>query len=177
MRTTSCGAMADILIIVGTEGGNARFAAEAAGEALSTKRHAVELTFGSERIANTLDRSRPLLVCTSTYGYGDLPENLAPFVRRIGVLRPDLRGLPYGVIALGDRTYTETFCMAGRRVDALLAELGGRRLGPRLEIDTCADPLPDTAAQAWASEWASLLDAEQQRTHLCGGKDDAPRAF
>ncbi|PWC45908.1 flavodoxin domain-containing protein [Azospirillum sp. TSO22-1] len=169
--------MADILIIVGTEGGNARFAAEAAGEALSSKGHTIELTFGNDSIANALDRSRPLLVCTSTYGYGDLPENLAPFVRRLGVLRPDLRGLPYGVIALGDRTYTETFCMAGRRVDALLAELGGRRLGPRLEIDTCADPLPDTAAQAWAENWASLLDAEQQRMHLCGGKDDAPRAF
>lgn len=176
MRITGCGAMADILIIYGTEGGNARFAAEAAGEVLAGKRHGVELTSGSERIANTLDRARPLVVCTSTYGYGDLPENLAPFVRRLGVLRPDLRGLPYGVIALGDRTYTETFCMAGRRVDTLLGELGGRRLGPRLEIDTCATPLPDTVAQAWAEDWASLLDAEQRQTNLCGGKDDAPRA-
>ena len=166
--------MADILIIVGTEGGNARFAAEAAREVLAAKGHSVELACGSERIANDLAGRRAVLVCTSTYGYGDLPENLGPFVRRLGEARPDLTGLRYGVIALGDRTYAETFCMAGRKVDSLLEELGAQRLGPRLEIDACADPLPDTAAEAWARNWADLLAAPQRQTNLCGGTDDAP---
>lgn len=176
MRTISCGAMADILIIVGTEGGNARFAAEAAREALAAKGHSVELASGSERIASDLGSRRAVLVCTSTYGYGDLPENLGPFVRRLSEVRPDLSALRYGVIALGDRTYAETFCMAGRKVDSLLEELGARRLGLRLEIDACADPLPDTVAEAWAREWAGLLEsaANQRQTNLCGGNDDAP---
>jgi MioC protein len=59
----------------------------------------------------------------------------------------------YGVIALGDRTYSETFCNGGRRFDALLAELGARRIGEIMQHDASAGTMPEELAVAWAAEW------------------------
>jgi MioC protein len=71
--------------------------------------------------------------------------------------RPDLSHLRYSVIALGDQTYHDTFCFAGKAMDALFAELGARKIGERLEIDACTQPLPDEEALDWAKEWVTLL--------------------
>ncbi|MCK7493144.1 MAG: flavodoxin domain-containing protein [Comamonadaceae bacterium] len=76
-----------------------------------------------------------MLLCTSTHGDGELPDNLAPFARRLQEARPDLSHLRYGVIALGDQTYQNTSCRAGKDMDALLASLGAHKVGERLEID------------------------------------------
>jgi len=61
------------------------------------------------------------------------------------------------VIALGDQTYAETFCKAGRTLDEQFRALGAHRVGDRLEIDACTQPLADEEAAAWAREWAGML--------------------
>lgn len=149
--------MADILIIIGTEGGNARFAAEAVRDELAGMGHSADLSMGGDCIALDLPRRSLALLCTSTYGFGDLPENLQPFAHSLRTRKPDLRHLRYGVIALGDQTYSETFCKAGRTLDEQLRDLGARRVGDRLEIDACTQPLADEEAAAWAREWAGML--------------------
>ncbi len=151
--------MAEILIVVGSESGNARLVADGVREALLRAGHRVELAPDRDCAGLRLDRRDVLLVCTSTHGLGDWPENIAPFARSLDERRPDLSGLRYGVIALGDRTYGETFCLAGRRLDEALRRLGARRLGERLEIDACRQPLPDEDALAWLRGWVRLLDA------------------
>ena len=146
--------MADILILVGSESGNAELVAETLAEELAPAGHRIEVMCDAHALPAA---PRVVLICTSTHGDGELPDNLAPLHRALTAERPDLSHLRYGVIALGDQTFAETFCRAGRMIDALLAELGAGRVGERLEIDACTQPLPDDEALAWAVEWVELL--------------------
>src|SRR5882762_5672305 len=78
------------------------------------------------------------LICSSTYGQGDVPDNAKNLYESLQTVRPDLSNVQYGVIALGDRTYAETFCNGGRRFDAILSELGARRIGEIMLHDASA---------------------------------------
>jgi MioC protein len=60
------------------------------------------------------------------------------------------------VVALGDRTYAETFCNGGRRFDAILAELGARRIGDILFHDASSGVLAEEAAAEWIGPWMAL---------------------
>src|SRR6266702_6970655 len=60
------------------------------------------------------------LICSSTYGQGDVPDNAKQLYGSLQSARPDLSRVQYGVVALGDRTYADTFCNGGRRFDKIL---------------------------------------------------------
>lgn len=98
------------------------------------------------------------LFCVSTTGSGDFPGNFVPFVRSLRDQSPSLTALRYGLIALGDSSYGETFCGAGRALDALLEDYGAMRLGERLEVDAMETFMADDAALPWVEEW---IDAQQ----------------
>jgi MioC protein len=98
-----------------------------------------------------------VLVCTSTHGDGELPDNIIPLTDELRAQTPDLSHLRYGVIALGDQTFSDTFCQAGKDMDALFAKLGAQKVGERLEIDACTQPLPDEDALEWALDWVKQL--------------------
>ena len=93
------------------------------------------------------------LICTSTYGQGDVPDNARSLYESLQAQRPDLCAVRYGVIALGDRTYAETFCNGGRRFDEILSELGARRIGEIMLHDASAGTLPEEIAAEWAKSW------------------------
>lgn len=149
--------MHDILILVGTESGNAEMVAELLMEEFTRLGHKAEVMNRGEAADADFPSRRVVLICTSTHGSGELPDNIIPMQRSLEETRPDLSHLRYGVIALGDQTYGETFCNAGRSMDALFAALGAEKVGERLEIDACTQPLPDEEAAAWAKEWLELL--------------------
>jgi MioC protein len=98
-------------------------------------------------------RDGVFLICTSTYGQGDVPDNAQEFFAALERERPDLGDVEYGVIGLGDRTYTATFCFGGKRFDKLLGELGARRIGEMLIHDASAGTIPEEIAADWAEEW------------------------
>ncbi|MEQ5802202.1 flavodoxin domain-containing protein [Halomonas sp. H10-9-1] len=93
------------------------------------------------------------LFCVSTTGNGDYPGTFAPFANSIAEKSPGLGWLRYGLIALGDSSYGETFCGAGRQLDELLAGQGAQRLGERLEVDAMETFMADDAALPWVEEW------------------------
>jgi MioC protein len=97
------------------------------------------------------------LICTSTYGQGDVPDNAKLLYESLISTRPDLSRVRYGVIALGDRTYGDTFCNGGRRFDAILAELGARRIGDVLFHDASSGTLAEEAAAEWIGPWMTLV--------------------
>ncbi|GEN27090.1 sulfite reductase [Halovibrio variabilis] len=94
-----------------------------------------------------------VLFCVSTTGSGDFPGNFVPFVRSLREQSPSLTSLRYGLIALGDSSYGDTFCGAGRALDALLEDHGATRLGERLEVDAMETFMADDAAIPWVEEW------------------------
>lgn len=149
--------MAAILILVGTESGNAQMVADLLEEELGKAGHAVAVHNKGGAADAKLGERSVVLICCSTHGEGELPANIRPLHDELAAAKPDLSQLRYGVIALGDQTYRETFCRGGKTMDALLAGLGAERVGERLEIDACTQPLPDEEALDWAKEWVSLL--------------------
>ena len=149
--------MADILILVGTESGNAQLVADLLQEELGKDGHNIEIMSRGDSAAARLAERSTILICCSTHGEGELPENIRPLHGSLAIERPSLAHVRYGVIALGDQTYRETFCRGGKTMDALFAALGAERVGERLEIDACTQPLPDEEALDWAREWVTLL--------------------
>mgnify|MGYP000533659712 FL=1 len=98
-----------------------------------------------------------LIISCSTHGDGELPDNIIPLCDALKEQKPDLSHIRYGIVALGDQTYHQTFCQAGKDVDALLASLGAVRVGERFEVDACTQPLPDEDARDWVRDWAEQL--------------------
>ncbi|MBP5982023.1 MAG: flavodoxin [Halomonas sp.] len=93
------------------------------------------------------------LFVISTTGSGDYPGNFVPFVRSLSDKSPALTKLRYGLIALGDSSYGDTFCGAGKKLDSLLEDHGARRLGERLEVDAMETFMADDAALPWVEQW------------------------
>jgi MioC protein len=150
----------ELTILVGTMTGNAQLVAEEVQQALgAVPGCAVRICPMDALRADALAGGGCFLICTSTYGQGDLPDNARAFFASLASERPDLSDVFYGLIALGDQTYSSTFCMGGRRFDALLSELGAQRVGEPLLHDACGGELPEEAATAWAPQWLAALRA------------------
>jgi MioC protein len=103
------------------------------------------------------DRDAVYLVCTSTYGQGDVPDNAKALYEALCAHKPELSGVRYGVFGLGDRTYAETYNFGGKRFDDILTELGAERIGDRLMHDASSGTLPEEIAIEWAEAWVAKV--------------------
>jgi MioC protein len=143
-----------ISILVGTMTGTAEMVAQEVQTALQAAGHKASIQMMDGLDASALAGGGTFLICTSTYGQGDVPDNAQGFFSSLETERPDLSNVIYGVIALGDRTYKDTFCQGGLRFDALLTELGGKRAGEVLKHDASSGTLPEEVAAQWVVPWA-----------------------
>ncbi|WP_422001160.1 flavodoxin domain-containing protein [Reyranella sp.] len=148
--------MAKILILVGTESGNAQMVADALKPVLEQAGHTVDVSETAVAAADLVSHEVLLVVC-ATHGSGDIPTNILPLAETLERERPDLSGHRYGVIALGDMTYQDTFCGGGKKMDKVFELCGARRLGDRLEVDASTQPLPDEEALGWVEGWKVLV--------------------
>lgn len=146
--------MAEVGIFVGTMYGNALLVAEEAQTILTAQGHNAQVFEDPEVSDWESYQGKYALVVTSTTGQGDLPDSIVPLYQGIlDMYQPHLR---YGIIALGDSTYSH-FCGGGKRFDALLQEQGAQRIGEMLMIDASEDPEPETVSNPWVEHWATLL--------------------
>lgn len=143
----------DLTILVGTMTGTAQLVAQELELTLDDEHTRVQTKLMDGLDAGVFDGGGLFLVCTSTYGQGDVPDNAKGLYESLQTRRPDLSGVHYGIIALGDRTYAETFCNGGKRFDAILAELGAHRVGEPMLHDASAGTLPEEVAAEWAGSW------------------------
>ena len=146
----------ELTILVGTMTGTAQLVAQALELTLDDGEASVEIKLMDGLDASVLDGRGLVLICTSTYGQGDVPDNAKQLYESLQRDRPDLSSLRYGVIALGDRTYAETFCNGGRRFDRILTELGAKRIGEILLHDASAGTMPEEVAVEWIPGWIAL---------------------
>jgi MioC protein len=152
----------NLTILVGTMTGTAELVAQELQDSLASRGVGVEVVPMDGLDESVFEREGAFLICTSTYGQGDVPDNARDFFERLQTARPDLSAVRYGVIALGDRTYAATFCDGGRKFDALLTELGGTRIGEPLLHDASAGTVPEEVAVEWAAPWADAADLSRK---------------
>jgi len=146
----------ELTIVVGTMTGTAQLVAQEVELTLDDGGTRVQVRPMDGLDASVFDAGGLFLVCTSTYGQGDVPDNAKVLYESLQKARPDLSKVRYGVIALGDRTYAETFCNGGRRFDAILSSLGATRIGEIMLHDASAGTMPEELAVEWARNWIAL---------------------
>lgn len=143
-----------ITLLVGTMTGTAEMVAQEVQQALQEIGLEAEVLMMDGLGAEVFAPGGVFLICTSTYGFGNVPDNALDLVESLETARPKLDRVTYGVIALGDGTYGDTFCQGGARFDKLLAGLGARRAGEPLRHDANSGDVPEEVAAKWAVAWA-----------------------
>jgi MioC protein len=145
-----------IRILVGTVTGNAEMVAD-------EMKHVIGKHGGEAEIVS-MDGLRPgdlqpgplYVICTSTHGVGDIPDNALDFFEDLRADAPDLSWMRYGVFGLGDSVYSSTFCFGGRRFDELLRSLGATRIGELGIHDASEDGIAEETGHAWVERWMGL---------------------
>lgn len=141
--------MANIAILVGSVYGGATLVAEEVQTALQNHGHSAEILEEPEAEDLANDDLDILLVCTSTTGTGDLPEELVEIHNDLVNSPPRIDSLKYAVIALGDSSY-DTFCGGGMKMDAALMDIGVEQLAEPLKLDATETVTPEDDAVPWA---------------------------
>lgn len=148
--------MAEVGIFVGTMYGNSQLVAEEAEAILAGMGHKATVYEDPDLADWEKYKNQYVLVVTSTTGQGDLPDSIVPLFQDIKLklgYQPDVR---YGIIALGDSSYSH-FCGGGKQFDALLQEQSAQRVGDMLMIDASEHPEPESESNPWVENWGTLL--------------------
>lgn len=147
--------MAKVSIFVGSMYGNAENLANDSAEFLNKSGH--EASVIEPASITDVTQANNILFISSTTGSGDIPDNLLPLFLQMQSEFPMLTGKKVAVIALGDSSYGDTFCGAGKQIDTLIEELNATRVQPRLDIDACEYFEPWEPAEPWLQALAKNL--------------------
>ncbi|NQF13728.1 assimilatory sulfite reductase (NADPH) flavoprotein subunit [Brevibacillus sp. HB1.3] len=146
----------EVTVLFGSQSGNSQKLAKVLTGKLQEHGFHVTLSAMSDFKTNALKKVENLLVVVSTHGDGEPPDNAISFHEFLHSKRaPQLEGLRFSVLALGDTSY-EWFCQTGKEFDKRLEELGGKRLTPRVDCDVDYDE--------HASEWMNQVLASLSET-------------
>ncbi|MEM6884868.1 MAG: sulfite reductase subunit alpha [Verrucomicrobiota bacterium] len=147
---------APLLILFGSQSGNAEGLAKKIGKQAAAKGFAPRVAGMDAVQPADLAKESQTLVITSTWGEGEMPDNAKDFWEGINNgSSPDLKGMSYSVLALGDTNYGDTFCYAGKVIDERFEKLGAKRIHPRADCDVDFDE----PAEEWLSGVMEKLDS------------------
>jgi len=144
-----------LLIAFGSQSGNAESLAKRLAREATSRGFAARAAGLDSLQPADLIKDKNVLVITSTWGEGDMPDNAISFWDTINQngSSPKLDGVLYSVLALGDKNYGDTFCLAGKKLDERLAELGATRIVDRVNCDVDFDDL----AKKWSANAFTIL--------------------
>ncbi len=86
------------------------------------------------------------IVCTSTHGAGELPDNIKPFAKALETA--DLSKVNAFIIGLGDTSY-DTYCFGALMMENLLKSRGATLEASAHLIDVLEHPIPEDEAVMW----------------------------
>lgn len=142
--------MSSFQIIVGSMLGGSEYVAEACEETLTALGHDVELHF-QPNFAQINSENQTWLICTSTHGAGDYPDNIQAFVTDLEKSDQDLSSVKFLTIGVGDSSY-DTFCFAAKNLNKLLISKSCVELIPLTTLDMSEDIDPEERSQNWLNE-------------------------
>ena len=103
--------------------------------------------------SSIFDEDALFLICSSTYGSGDVPDNGQTLYAQLDAEPRYLGHVRYGLVALGDSSYGDTYGMGGLKLDARLQDLGAQRIGDICRLDASSGDEPENEAIAWCETW------------------------
>ncbi|WP_340677674.1 flavodoxin [Paraglaciecola sp.] len=139
--------MSKIGIFVGSVYGNAQNVAEDVQTMLAANGLNAEI-YKDPSLAD-FQAASSVIVISSTTGQGDIPPNLEFFIEDLRSAFPLMANKPFAVAGLGDSSYHESFCGAGRQIFELLTELQGKAIADFLEVDACETLEPEVEVVNW----------------------------
>ncbi|MET4633453.1 flavodoxin family protein [Kaistia defluvii] len=137
-----------IIILFGTESGNAELLADEVAEAIGNRFPVVKHDM-SETDPMELSPGDFHLVICSTHGEGVLPSGAVPFAAALDRDPPDLRGLRYAMFGLGDHSY-DHYARGSEIIDEHLRAAGAERVGLYGRYDASSQDDPVQLACEWA---------------------------
>jgi MioC protein len=143
--------MSPVAILFGTESGNAEMVADDLANALEHNGIKGEVLGMADYVVDRLPGQETVIVITSTYGDGDLPETTEPFYRALTDAKPDLSGIRFAAFGLGDSTY-DTYNRGIRTVSAALNSLGATQIGETGFHDAASGLDPSEVALDWLAQ-------------------------
>lgn len=127
-----------ILVAYASQTGNAEQLAQKTAESLKLAGLAVEIHALSAIDIAMLKRFTRALFVVSTTGEGDAPDNAVDFLQKVMLDDTRLTHLAYGILALGDTSYTH-FCGFGHTLDTWLQHTHATALFDIVEVDKSDD--------------------------------------
>ena len=143
-------------ILYGTQTGNSEGLAEDLGDAMRAQGINAVVASLDDIEAEALADMDYVLIITSTYGEGEMPDNAELFWEALksGDM-PRLEHVHFSVLALGDTAYDD-FCEAGKQFDLRLEQLGAKRLVPRVDCDVDFEEKAEGWCQTTVEELAKF---------------------
>ncbi len=140
--------MANIEIIVGSMLGAAEYVADALLLKLEEHNHTGQIHLTPD--ISQLNTNNIWLICTSTHGAGELPDNIQSFAKQLQ--QQDLSKVKFAIIGLGDSSY-DTFCFGAKQMQTILLEKTAKILKSPIHIDVLEHPIPEELAVEWLETW------------------------
>ena len=126
-------------ILVATMTGTAESVAQSLQLACSDAFNPIHIHRMESVDAAIFDADAVFLLCSSTYGSGDVPDNGQALYAQLDADPRYLGHVRYGLVALGDSSYGDTYGMGGLQFDARLQDLGAQRIGDICRLDASDD--------------------------------------
>lgn len=124
-----------LTILYGSQTGNAETVAYDTAEKAKEYGMTASVHDMDDVDAQIFVKSSRILIVTSTYGEGEMPDNAQSLWDTMSEEHaPKLEDTFFSVLALGDTSYDE-FCLAGKLWDERLEQLGATRVTNRVDCD------------------------------------------
>ncbi|BAN96739.1 flavodoxin/nitric oxide synthase [Plautia stali symbiont] len=170
-------------ILFGSQTGNAEALAQTAAKAARAKGLVPVVQALGEVDLDVFATMRHVLIVTSTYGEGEMPDNAQLFWQAIlASTAPRLEQMHFAVLAIGDTGY-DGFCQAGKFIDMRLEQLGAKRVVDRIDCDIdyeepssewIGSAMPQFAASAGSS--GTVLESAPEAPVIPGSNKQNPYA-
>ncbi len=142
-----------LAILYGSQTGNAESVAYSCAEL--AKHHGLTaqvIDMGDIEVSD-LPAIERLLVVTSTYGEGEMPDNAETLWQALAADdAPRLEKTHFSVLGLGDTAYDQ-FCEAAKLWDSRLEQLGAKRIAERVDCDVDFED----DAEAWSANVLPII--------------------
>ena len=180
---TSAAATTQLHILYGSQTGNAEALAQTAAKSARAKGLVPVVQALGDVDLDVFATMRHVLIVTSTYGEGEMPDNAQLFWDAISDrTAPRLEQMHFAVLAIGDTGY-DGFCQAGKFIDMRLEQLGAKRVVDRIDCDIDFEEpssewlnssMPQFAASAGSS--GTVLESAPEAPVIPGSNKSNPYA-